>query len=589
MATIVTMPRYGANMTEGTVAAWFVAEGETVTAETVIGEIAIEKLANELKAGVAGVVLKLIAAEGDELECGAPIAIIGIAGEEISKLLSNETVISTSPEVIATAPNTTNIEATAIPAGAVNVEMPRYGANMTEGTVATWLVSDGDKVTKGEPIAEIAIEKLANELLAPATGIITLVAAEGDELPCGELIAIIAAAGINLASIQQGKVNAVAAGVPQSATTEVEAAEIAVAKPLAEIKITPKAASLAEELKIDYSKVIGSGIEGAITREDIRNFVASGKTVEKTAVSKETSTTTQISSIIADAKATPKAAKLAEELKVDFHYIKGTGFFNMVTREDVRKFVSAGGMNKVITSGSVASLAVFQPEAKEVRMTEMQKMIAIKMLESMTKTAQTTMSRDIDVTNLVRAYKNSKADFTAAGLKLSYTVYLIKALAIAVVKHPEFRTTIKDEKFFVTTDQINIGFATDVEGGLMVPNIKAAHTKSLKQIAVELTDLAAKAKNGTLTKEEMTSGTMSLTNLGALGIKYFTPVINYPESAILGIGSMSQQPVMENGGLFFKDIMTFNLTIDHRIINGAPAARFLNTIAELLASPEAWT
>ena len=587
MATIVTMPRYGANMTEGTVAAWFVAEGETVTAETVIGEIAIEKLANELKAGVAGVVLKLIAEEGDELECGAPIAIIGEQGEDISKLTANESISYKYPEEVIPTVETTNADRKAgLPAGAVNVEMPRYGANMTEGTVATWLVSDGDEVTKGEPIAEIAIEKLANELLAPVSGIITLIAAEGDELPCGELIAVIAAEKIDLANlIEQNE-----AVVPvEELNNIIETTSKTEASQVGDTKITPKAAELAEELKIDYRKIIGTGIEGAITREDIKKFVVSGATNEKTIKAQDLAAASLRNDIIADAKATPKAAKLAEELKVDFHYIKGTGFFNMVTREDVRKFVAAGGMKNITASEATPSLAIGVPEAKEVRMTEMQKIIATKMLESMTKAAQTTMSRDIDVTKLVKAYKNTKAEFTAAGLKLSYTVYLIKALAIAVVKHPEFRTTIKDEKFFVTTDQINIGFATDVEGGLLVPNIKAAHTKSLQQIAKELIDLAAKAKNGTLSQDEMTSGTISLTNLGTFGIKYFTPVINYPESAILGIGSMSQQPVMENGGMFFKDIMSFSLTIDHRIINGAPAARFLNTIAELLASPEAWT
>ena len=356
MATIVTMPRYGANMTEGTVAAWFVAEGETVTSETVIGEIAIEKLANELKAGVAGVVLKLIAEEGDELECGAPIAIIGEQGEDISKLTANESISDKSPEEVIPTVETTNADRKAgLPAGAVNVEMPRYGANMTEGTVATWLVSDGDEVTKGEPIAEIAIEKLANELLAPASGIITLVAAEGDELPCGELIAVIAAEKIDLAKrIEQNK-----ADVPaEIVNTNAETINKTETRQLAEIKITPKAVSLAEELKIDYAEIVGTGIEGAITREDIRKFIASGEARDKTVNTTGVAAANSIKSIIKDAKATPKAAKLAEELKVDFHYIKGTGFFNMVTREDVRKFVAAGGMKNITASEATPSLAI---------------------------------------------------------------------------------------------------------------------------------------------------------------------------------------------------------------------------------------
>jgi pyruvate dehydrogenase E2 component (dihydrolipoamide acetyltransferase) len=573
MATVITMPRYGANMEEGTVASWMIEEGDTVEPGEIIGEIAIEKLSNDLESPVAGTVLKIIAEEEETLLCGEPIAIIGEEDEDISSLIGAKNTEDAVEEVKAP-------EAVVPNGNYTVVEMPRYGANMDEGTVSDWFVEVGDEVEEGDAIGEIAIEKLSNELLAPISGtVLKLIADAEDTLDCGAPIAIIGEAGSDVSGFDgKGAVPAVAketAPVVESAPM----AAVETREPVGDVMITPKGLDLAENENIEYRAIVGTGRHGAITREDVRNYIASGTAKSATSVSP---------TLNDDVKATPKAMKLAEELSVDVRSIKGTGRHGMVTREDIRSAVIEGtavklgaGADAVVSS----TMSFGKPEAKRVKRTEMQKVISKAMMGSLQETAQTTISMDMDVSNMVEAYQANKVAYKANGVKLSYTAILIKAVAMALIEHEDLRTSIEGNDF-VTTDQINIGVAIDVPGGLVVPNIKKANEKDVSTIAVELADLATRSKENALTMDEMTGGTFSITNLGMFGIKYFTPVLNPPESGILGVGALVQQPVVKNGGIFMNHIMNFSLTHDHRIVNGAPAARFLNGIKDILEKAE---
>ena len=170
--------------------------------------------------------------------------------------------------------------------------------------------------------------------------------------------------------------------------------------------------------------------------------------------------------------------------------------------------------------------------------------------------------------------------------KISYTAILIKALANTLTKHDRFRTKITENNMLVTGSEINIGIAVDIEDGLIVPVLKAADQKDLKTICIELESLARRARENSLEMDELSGGTITITNLGMFGIKYFTPILNLPESSILGVGALTEQPVIVDGGIHVKSIMTLSLTHDHRIIDGAPAARFLNEIKESLQDPQ---
>ncbi len=575
MATVITMPRYGANMEEGTVASWMVEEGDAVEQGDIIGEIAIEKLSNDLESPVTGTVLKLIAEEEDTLLCGEPIAIIGDENEDISSLLGAKNTEDTVESV-----ETESTESSTTSGNYVVVEMPRYGANMEEGTVSDWFVEVGDEVEEGDAIGEIAIEKLSNELLSPISGtVLKLIAEAEDTLDCGAPIAIIGEAGTDVSGFDG---SSAASATAQEAAPAVEATTVAAVEtrePVGEVNITPKALDLAEKENIDYRVIVGTGRHGAITRDDVRNYIASGAAK---------ATTPAAPALSDDVKATPKAMKLAEEVAVDVRSIKGTGRHGMVTREDIRSAIASGTAVKLTTGAATAASSTMsfgKPEAKRVKMTEMQKVISKAMMGSLQETAQTTISMDMDVSNMVEAYQANKVAYKSNGVKLSYTAILIKAVAMALIEHEDLRTSIEGNDF-VTTNQINIGVAIDVPGGLVVPNIKKANEKDVSTIALELADLAARSKENALTMDEMTGGTFSITNLGMFGIKYFTPVLNPPESGILGVGALVQQPVVKNGGIFMNHVMNFSLTHDHRIVNGAPAARFLNGVKEILEKAE---
>ena len=402
------------------------------------------------------------------------------------------------------------------------IVMPRFGATMEEGVVSSWLINEGDVVSKGDVLGEIEIEKLTNELLADEDGVVLkIVAEEGATLACGEPILILGEAGEDPAPLLEPEtVIADTAGIstPEVASRLVEAAE----------KALPS----------------GSG--------EYREF----------------------------AQITPKGLQLAQELGVDYHFIKGTGRFGMVTRDDIRNAVESGMISQ---SGAPVTPAVIQDET--AKMSQMQLAIAKAMDASLKSTAQTTISMDLDAGPMVAAYRAHKEEFGQNGIKLTYTAILIKLVAMALVEHKLLRTVIEGSNL-VTRGEINIGVAVDVDDALVVPNIKQADQKSIAQIAANLADLGNRARGKALSQDEISGGTFTITNLGTFGIKYFSPILNPGESGILGVGVIQEVPVIHQGGIFAKSILNLSLTHDHRVVNGATGARFLQSIQRFMNDSE---
>lgn len=396
------------------------------------------------------------------------------------------------------------------------IVMPRFGATMEEGTINSWLVKEGDSVSKGDILGEIAIEKLTNELLAEEDGIILkLVAEEGATLLCGEPILIIGAAGESVEAL-------------------------------------PAAAPSAERKGMTESLEIGAP------------SVKQGDTQPKPAEYRES------------AQITPKALQLADELGVDYHYIQGTGRLGMITREDIRSAADAGILPK---AGSEIKHAPISNETQ--KMGPMQLSLANAMDTSLKSTAQTTISMDVDATAMVKAYRAHKEEYSRKNVRLTYTAILTKIVAAALVEHKLLRTVIEDTNL-VTRGEINIGIAIDVADALLVPNIKNAHQKTVSQIAAELESLGNRAKNNTLTTDDMNGGTFTITNLGMFGIKYFTPILKPGESGILGVGTIQEVVYVQDGGIFVRPVLNLSLTHDHRVVNGASGARFLQTIQQVM-------
>lgn len=274
-------------------------------------------------------------------------------------------------------------------------------------------------------------------------------------------------------------------------------------------------------------------------------------------------------------KVTPKAQELADELGADTTQILGTGRLGMITRDDVRVYYERHSSKKAVRT----SQAQEQPEAIR-KMTSMEMAVSQAMETSLRNTAQTTLSFDLDASHLVDYYQKEKQ---AAGISKKYPTYtaiFIKIIAQALESHPLLRTVIQANQL-IAHSQINIGVAIDVGDGLVVPVIKDANKKSFHQINVELHELKIKANKHLLSNEDITGGVFTITNLGTYGIKYFTPIINPGETAILGIGVLQNVAVIENGGIYIKPVFSLSLTHDHRVVNGAPAARFLQTIQSI--------
>ena len=380
------------------------------------------------------------------------------------------------------------------------IEMPKYGIAEDEGVLTGWLFEEGDEIEKGDEVVEVETEKINNVVESTVGGILRKIVTEiGSNCKSGDTLGIISTTADE--DISQYLTSSLqAASVPRESRTERESPAISV-QTVSEVLITPKAKQLADEKGINYSGIAGTGMGGAITRDDIKRCISGGE------VSKET------------------------------------------TMSPLRKTISG------------------------------------RMMESLDRTAQTTMTMDVDVSALVETYKKYKLIFNKENIKLSYTAILVKVVAAVIEKYPDFHTIITEINHLEIMPDVNIGIAVDIDGGLIVPVLKNANKKDLKVICKELEDLTGNAKKRSLSETDLSGGIITITNLGMYGVKYFSPILNYPEGSILGVGAIVDAPVVKNGGIEIGSVLSLSLTHDHRIIDGGPAAGFLGDIKESLMNP----
>ena len=430
------------------------------------------------------------------------------------------------------------------------VIMPKFGLSMETGVLGSWLVEEGASVTKGSALAEITTDKITNTCEAPKDGILrkTLLP-EGEEAACGEAIAV-------LADTADEDISAECVGSQSEGGAFADSAEqAAAASPVpekaapADIKITPRAKKVAEEQGLEYSHIQGTGLLGAITISDLKKHGIPRKDPAGAA----------------SVSAAPASASVPSSAS-------GSS--------------SASGPSSA-SAPAAAPKAVFDTRPCEgedviVKMSTMETAIAKAMQNSLQTTAQATIATEAEITELVRVYKQLKGKYTNAGVKLSYTAMLIKAVAMALENHKALRSTMADENHIKISSRIHIGVAVDIPGGLIVPVIRDANMKDLRTICLELSDLTQRAKDNKLTSDQLGGATITITNLGMFGITYFTPVLNVPESAILGVGAIIEKLMVKDGGFYPASVMNFSLTHDHRIVNGAPAARFLKEVTASL-------
>lgn len=414
---------------------------------------------------------------------------------------------------------------------AAEVTMPKFGLTMTEGTIQKWFKNEGDVIKAGEAIFEVETEKVLYEVECRATGTVAkLLYPLEAVVAVGLPVAIIAEAGENVAEVA-------ARYGGGAATTSAAVTSVAAAPSAASVASAPSAPASASGRR-----------EGA--------------------------------------PVTPAARKLAQENGIEVSQLVGTGPGGRITREDVEKAIADRANAPTLVAAPVTTLAAAptpRPAAtpaaigQRIPLRGMRKVIAERMHKSLQGSAQLTITTEVDVTQLIDRRQEVQREFNA-----TYTDFIVQACAHALKQHPRMNSTL-DGETIRHLEQISVGIAVALDEGLIVPVVQNTDKKSLREIAQEARGLAEKARAGKLTLEEVSGGTFTVSNLGMFGVDGFTPIINAPQIGILGVGRIVEKPAIYRGEVAKRSMMVLSLTFDHRIIDGAPAGAFLQTVADLLA------
>lgn len=545
MAEIITMPRLSDTMTEGVVATWLKKVGDKVEEGDILAEIETDKATMEFESFHAGTLLHIGIQEGESAPVDSLLAIIGKEGEDISGLLNGGSAPAApaaeeKKEEAAPKAEEKKAPAAELPKDVKVVTMPRLSDTMTEGTVATWLKKVGDKVEEGDILAEIETDKATMEFESFNEGTLLYVGIqEGQSAPVDSVLAIIGPAGTDVSGIADnfqagGATEAKEEEKPTESKTETaeapKAEAAAVSNDGGRIFASPLARKIAEEKGINLGQVKGTGENGRIVKKDVENF-------------------------------TPAAAQSAPATQ------------SAATQSAATQAAAAPAAKPFVPAGEVSR--------EEVKNNQMRKTIARRLAESKFTAPEYSLTIELDMDNAIasRALINAVPD-----TKVSFNDMVIKASAMALRKHPQVNTQWKDD-VTVYNKHISIGVAVAVEDGLVVPVLPFTDLMSLSQIGGNVKDLAGKARNKKLTPAEMDGSTFTVSNLGMFGIQEFTSIINQPNSAILSVGAIVQKPVVKDGQIVVGNTMTVTLTCDHRTIDGATGAQFLQTLKQYIENP----
>ncbi len=527
MATVITMPRLSDTMTEGVVAAWLKKVGDTIKTGEILAEIETDKATMEFESFYDGVLLHIGIQQGESAPVDSLLAIVGKQGEDISGLLNGNATTPVAEEV-KTETKTASIPSE-IPAGVKVVTMPRLSDTMTTGTVATWLKKIGDTVKEGDILAEIETDKATMEFESFNSGTLLYIGVEeGGTAPVDTILAILGPAGTDVSGIAANFAVGGSAETPKEEVVKQDSkpapnTQFATPNTNDRIFASPLAKKIASDKGVNLSQVKGTGENGRITKSDVENFTPSAVSTPVQAVTDAT---------------------------------------NAVST--VKPFVPAGEM--------------FQEEIKN---SQMRKTIARRLSESKFTAPHYYLTIELDMDNAI-ASRNTINSLPET--KVSFNDMVIKASAMALKKHPQVNSQWREDAM-VINHHVNIGVAVAVEDGLMVPVLKFTDQMSLTQIGVNVKDLAGKAKSKKIQPAEMEGSTFTISNLGMFGIQSFTSIINQPNSAILSVGAIIEKPVVKMGQIVVGNTMTVTLACDHRTVDGATGAQFLQTFKAFMENP----
>ena len=551
MAEVIKMPRLSDTMEEGTVASWLKKEGDKVEEGDILAEIETDKATMEFESFYEGTLLHIGIQEGETANVDALLAIIGEEGEDISGLLDGSSADSDSKEADSseeteeasaeakeeTSEDETSDDASSseVPDGVEVVTMPRLSDTMEKGAVASWLKKEGDKVEEGDILAEIETDKATMEFESFYNGTLLHIGIqEGETAKVDSLLAIIGEEGTDVSGvISRLKSSGTKKETPKKEAPKKEAPKKQEAKKEEPKKEAPKK----EESKLASKNTSSS---------DGRIF------------------------------ASPLAKKLAEEKGIDLAKVSGSGENGRVVRKDIENYTpaaSGAGVQQFVATG--------EESYEDINNSQMRKAIAKSLGKSKFTAPHYYLNVEFDMENMIafRGQFNQLPD-----TKVSYNDMIIKAVSIALKQHPQVNSQWFDDKMRLN-NHVHIGVAVAVPDGLVVPVVEFANEKSLQQINAEVKELAGKARNKKLKPEEMQGSTFTISNLGMFGITNFTSIINQPNSAILSVGAIIEKPVVKDGKIVVGNTMTLSMACDHRTIDGATGAQFLQTLKTYIENP----
>jgi pyruvate dehydrogenase E2 component (dihydrolipoamide acetyltransferase) len=545
MSFSVTMPALGESVTEGTVTRWLKNEGDVVALDEPLLEVSTDKVDTEIPSPAAGVLQKIVVAPDQTVPVGAELAIITESGAApVAAPVANVNEAPVPPVVATPEPVAVIPAAPAAPVATTSngsgtvVTMPALGESVTEGTVTRWLKNVGDSVAVDEALLEVSTDKVDTEIPSPVAGVITAIEVPADTtVAVGARLAVIGGSGAAVATPAPAAPAPAAtpAPTPAPAPAPVTAAPITqtISQP-ADAYVTPIVRKLAAELGVNLASVRGTGVGGRIRKEDVSE---AAKSINVAQVPPQVATSANSVNAASSAPKTPVAASP----------LRGT----------------------------------------TVPMSRLRKVIAARMVESLQVSAQLTTVVEVDVTKIARLRDKAKANFEAReGVKLSFLPFFAVAVCEALKQHPVVNASIDGENI-VYHGAEHLGVAVDTERGLLVPVIHNAGDLNMGGIARKISDLAARTRDNKVTPDELGGGTFTLTNTGSRGALFDTPIINQPQVAILGLGSVVKRPMVVKGAdggetIAIRSMVYLALSYDHRIVDGADAARFLVTLKDRL-------
>ena len=556
MTFSVTMPALGESVSEGTVTRWLKAEGDHVNVDEPLLEVSTDKVDTEIPSPVSGTLQKIVVQVDQTVPVGAELAIIADASEASAPVQVAQVPAQPAAPVAVVETPTPVTPAPAAPAapaptGAGTViTMPALGESVSEGTVTRWLKNVGDLVAVDEALLEVSTDKVDTEIPSPVAGTLLVIDVAVDTtVPVGARLGLIGVSGATTAPAAPVVAPVAAAPVPAPV----------ISTPVAQVPAQP---------------------------------------VTTPAVSVPTPPPAPVTapatvSQPADAYVTPLVRKLASELGVNLAQVKGTGIGGRIRREDVEALArpAAPAASTPVASTPSASkppvVAVSPLRGTTVTMSRLRKVIAARMIESLQVSAQLTTVIEVDVTKIARLRDRAKASFEAReGVKLSFLPFFSVAVCEALKQHPVLNSSVEGDQITYHGSE-HLGIAVDTERGLLVPVISNAGDLNMGGIARKISDLAARTRDNKVTPNELGGGTFTITNTGSRGALFDTPIINQPQVAILGLGAVVKRPMVvrgEDGGetIAIRSMVYLGLSYDHRVVDGADAARFLVTLKERL-------